>query len=123
MPTEQQPTPHPEQPIEGMPETRDRNYEQQFKTIAVRVQEDLHAQLSFIAQLSGSSLSEEIRTAIERRIATAQEDPDLIAKAEAARAAIEREAKARSAAIAGFMGQHAVAGTTKPVRRTSKTSA
>lgn len=98
------------------------NPEQQFRTIAVRVEENLHTQLSFIAQLSGSNLSEEVRKAIEVRIATAQDDPELIAKAQAAREEIEREAKARSAAIAGFMGQTAIATASKPARRTTKTN-
>lgn len=122
MPTpEQQPDNQPTpQVLDGMPEPYEA--EQPFKTIAVRVQESLHAQLSFIAQLSGSSISEEIRQAIERRIATAQDDPDLIARAETVRQQIEREAAARTAAIAGFMGQHAVTTTaSEPAARTPRT--
>lgn len=83
--------------------------EPQFRTIAVRVHTDQHAKLSFIAQLRKSSISDEIRAAIELRIARAQDDPDLIARAQATREQIEREAAARAAAIAGFMGQHATA--------------
>ncbi|MFL6099502.1 MAG: hypothetical protein ACJ71T_06070 [Actinomycetales bacterium] len=78
--------------------------EQHQKTLAIRIEEGLHAQLRFIAQLSGSSISDEIRTAIQNRITAAQEDPELIAKAQATRDDIEREAAARSAAIAGFIG-------------------
>jgi len=108
MPEEQ---PHA-QPNEGMPETQQAELQDRhFKTIAVRVDENLHTQLRFIAQLSGSSIAEEIRTAIERRIATAQDDPELIERAQQARQQIEREAAARSAAIAGFMGTTAVTGT------------
>lgn len=114
MPTEQQPQ---EPTLTAMPEA-----EQQFRTIAVRVEENLHTQLSFIAQLSGSNLSEEVRKAIEVRIATAQDDPELVAKAQRAREEIEREAKARSAAIAGFMGQAAVAAAPARSQRTTKTS-
>jgi hypothetical protein len=99
-------------PLEGMPEAQQQDQEQHLKTIAVRVEESLHAQLRFIAQLNDSSISEEIRRAIETRIATAQEDPDLIARAQQARDEIEREAAARSAAIAGFLGKPAVAATT-----------
>ena len=101
--------------------------EQQLKTIAIRVEESLHAQLRFIAQLSGTTITDEIRTAIEGRIAAAQTDPEMIAKAEEARAEIEREAAARAAAIAGFMGAPAVAATVENVagntprtRRTTK---
>ena len=105
---EQQPQPGA---LEGMPEPQE-SEEQRFKTMAVRVEESLHAQLRFIAQLSGRSLSDEIRGAIEHRIATAQDDPELIARAQQARDQIEREAAARAAAIAGFMGMPAVAAAT-----------
>lgn len=104
------PTPELEpqaQPLDGMPEPQEQA-EQQIKTIAVRVQESLHAQLSFIAQLSGTSISEEIRRAIETRITTVRDDPELIARAQQVREEIEREAAARTAAIAGFMGRGAV---------------
>ena len=118
MPTEHQPTTSTDT-LSGMPERSEQ--EQQFRTIAVKVQESVHTQLSFIAQLAGTSLSEEIRNAVEQRIATAQDDPALIAKAQEARDEIEREAAARSAAIAGFMGQTATAKTATRSRRATKT--
>jgi len=100
------------QPFEGMPEPEHQHIqEQHLKTLAIRVEEGLHAQLRFIAQLNGSSITEEIRRAIENRIATAQDDPDLIARAQEAREEIEREAAARAAAIAGFLGKPAVTTT------------
>lgn len=116
--SEPQPTTGAPDAFEGMPEQQ----EQQFRTIAVRVQESLHTQLSFIAQLAGTSLSEEIRTAIESRIATAQDDPELIARAQAAREEIEREAAARSAALAGFMGSTAVRSSATTSRRSTKST-
>jgi hypothetical protein len=132
MPTPQQPeqdqqhTPAPVEPegatetIQGTAEARSEQAEQRFRTVAVRVHEHLHSQLSFIAQLSGSSISEEIRQAIEGRIAAAQDDPTLIARAEQVREDIEREAVARTAAIAGFMGPHAVAATNAVTTRTRR---
>ena len=99
------------QPLEGMPELEQHEQEQHLKTIAVRVEAGLHAQLRFIAQLNDSSITDEIRRAIETRIATAQDDPDLVARAEQARNEIEREAAARAAAIAGFLGKPAVSAT------------
>lgn len=92
-----------QQPQEGEP--------QRFKTLGVRLEEDLHAQLSFIAQLTGSTITDEIRRSIEVRVQTAQDDPDLVARAEHVRAEIEREAQARQQAIAGFFGKVAVADT------------
>jgi hypothetical protein len=89
--------------------------EKHLRTLAVRLDEGIHAQLQFIAQLRGTSISDEIRRAIENRIATAQDDPELIARAQEVREEIEREAAARSAAIAGFLGcQH----SRRPLRRT-----
>jgi hypothetical protein len=95
------------QPYEGMddPNKQERN----TKTLAIRVEETLHAQLRFIAQLRETSISDEIRQAIETRIASAQDDPEIIARAQQARDELEREAAARSAAIAGFLGKPAAA--------------
>ncbi|MBF4163521.1 hypothetical protein ISG29_17695 [Nocardioides sp. CBS4Y-1] len=73
--------------------------------MAVRLDEGAHAQLRFIAQLRGNSIADEIRRSIEDRINAAQDDADLIARAQEARQEIEREAAARTAAIAGFIGQ------------------
>jgi len=114
------PTPEQQPPIEAT--TGRSEQEQHFKTIAVRVEESLHAQLTFIAQLSGTSLTEEIRTAIQRRIATAQDDPELVARAKAAQAHIEREAAARTAAIAGFMGEQAVSTSVSRASRRTKST-
>ena len=108
MPTsEQEPTITEPEALDGMPATSTEHAEQRFKTIAVRVEEDLHTQLQFISDLAGTSLSEEVRTAIQARITSAQDDPKLIARAQEVRQQIEREAAARTAAIAGFMGQTA----------------
>jgi hypothetical protein len=116
-------------PLEGMPAPEQRqDQEQHLKTIALRVDEGLHAQLRFIAQLNDSSISEEIRRAIEARIATAQDDPELVSRAQQARDEIEREAAARSTAIAGFLGKPAITAAVEQAepaargRRTSKTT-
>lgn len=102
-------------PEKGAPqhEQQAAEQEQRYKTLGVRLDEELHAQLSFIAQLSGTSLAEEIRRSIEARVSAAQDDPDLIARAEAVRAQIEREAEARRTAISGFFGKIAVEATTE----------
>jgi hypothetical protein len=82
--------------------------ERHTKTLAIRVEETLHAQLRFIAQLRETSITDEIRQAIATRIASAQDDPEIIARAQQARDELEREAAARSAAIAGFLGKPVV---------------
>jgi hypothetical protein len=85
--------------------------QQRFKTLGVRIEEGLHAQLSFIAQLSGNTLADEIKGSIEARVRAAQDDPDLVARAEAVQAELQREAEARRQAIAGFFGRAAVSET------------
>ena len=79
------------------------------KTLAIRVEETLHAQLRFIAQLRETNISDEIRQAIETLIVSAQDDPEIIARAQQARDELEREAAARSAAIASLLDKPAVA--------------
>ncbi|WP_298209097.1 hypothetical protein [Ferrimicrobium sp.] len=88
--------------------------ERHTKTLAIRVEESLHAQLRFIAQLRDTSITDEIRQAIEARIASAQNDPEIIARANEAREELEREAAARTAAIAGFLGKVGVDQVDKP---------
>ena len=94
-------------PYEGM--SYPNKQEQHTKTLAIRVEETLHAQLRIIAQLRETTITDEIRQAIETRIASAQDDPEIIARAQQARDELEREAATRSAAIAGFLGKPAVA--------------
>ncbi|MGW0056501.1 hypothetical protein [Nocardia nova] len=68
-------------------------------TLAIRIDTARHAQLTWIAELRGSSLKAECFNAVDAYIESAKNDPDLMARANAARAAIEEEARARQAAI------------------------
>ncbi len=70
------------------------------KTLAIRLEPDMHAQLSLIAQLRGSTITDEFRAALVAHIATAKGAPELASKADAAVADIEREAALRREAIA-----------------------
>ena len=69
------------------------------KTLGIRLQPDVHAQLSFIAQLREGTITDEIQVALAEHIARAKDDPDLASRAAEARAEIEREATARQQAI------------------------
>jgi predicted transcriptional regulator len=82
----------------------------QYKTLGIRVDNELHAKLSFISQLRESTLQGEIVQAVRDRVEAAQSDPELIEKAAEVRAQIEREAQARQAAIAGMFGSTATSG-------------
>lgn len=85
----------------------------QLRTLAVRLSDDLRAQLDVIAQLNQRSVTEEIRVALEAWIERSKADPAMLARADAVRAdiekvaenrrvSIEREAQARRDAIEGM---------------------
>lgn len=74
------------------------------KTLAIRLEPDLHAQLSLIAQLRGATITDEIKAALEAHITAAKSMPELSGRAEAVLADIERDATAKRAAIATLFG-------------------
>lgn len=74
--------------------------ERGVKTLAIRLEPDIHAQLSLIAQLRGSTITDEIRAALTTHIASVKAQPELAARADDVLDAIEREAVIRRAAIA-----------------------
>lgn len=75
------------------------------KTLAIRLDEGLHAKLSIIAQLNGSSITEEIRTAIEAHIEATKASEELSGKADEVLEEIEREATTRREAISALFGE------------------
>ena len=81
-----------------------------LRTLAVRISEDLRAQLDVVAQITGRSTTEEIRLALEHWIEKTKSDPATLQKAEAVRAEIERTAQTQRNAIAAIFGGD---GTTK----------
>lgn len=92
------------------------------KTLGIRLKPDIHAQLSFIAQLRGGTITDEIQFAIASHLQAAKDDPDLKGKADAARAELEREAAARQDAIATLFAADSSSdsGTGRGGRRTPK---
>jgi len=78
--------------------------ERGVKTLAIRLEPDLHAQLSLIAQLRDSTITDEIRTALAAHIAQIKDQPELAARADDVLEAIEREAVARREAISTLFG-------------------
>jgi predicted DNA-binding protein len=74
----------------------------QMRTLAVRITEELRAQLDIISQLTGRSATEEIRLALEHWIDKTKSDPNVLERAEAVRAEIERDAQTRRNAIAAI---------------------
>lgn len=74
-----------------------------LRTIAIRVEPELHTQLTLLAQLSGRPLVEEIREAIDEHIARKGNDVDLTAQAQAALEEIDRDATSRRQAIESLL--------------------
>ena len=75
-----------------------------MKTLAIRLDDELHAQLSVLAQLSGTSLTDEIRQALEAHLKAMRSSPELSERAKAVSEEIEHEAQARQAAITTLFG-------------------
>src|ERR1700689_4567899 len=75
-----------------------------MKTMAIRLEEDQHAQLSMIAQLEELTVTDAIRQAIDQWVESKRSNPQLQQRAEAVLDAIEQEAATRRGAIAALLG-------------------
>jgi plasmid stability protein len=73
-----------------------------YKTLAIRLDDDVHAQLQVIARLLDSSIADEIRQAIAAHLQTKRSDPELSSRASQVRESIEHEAQVRQDAIANL---------------------
>jgi hypothetical protein len=74
-----------------------------MKTLAVKLEDGLHAQLTALANLEGVPVTEAIRQAIESHVARLRTSEDLSAKAAALLEDIEREANSRREAITALL--------------------
>jgi len=83
-----------------------------YKTLAIRLDDELHARLSAIAQLRGNPIVDEIRQAIDAHIEHVSSSPELTAKAESVLEDIEREADTKRNAIAALFGSQPSSGKT-----------
>lgn len=86
-----------------------------MKTLAVRLEEEQHAQLGMIAKLEELTVTDAIRQAIDQWIESKRSNPELQARAEAVLADIEQEAATRRGAINALLGEK----DTKTTRSTS----
>lgn len=75
-----------------------------MKTLAIRLEDEQHARLTILARLSGESVTDVIRTAVEHQLDTMAASPELSAKAKQLTATIEREAAEQRDAIAQLFG-------------------
>ena len=75
-----------------------------MKTLAIRMEDEQHARLTILSRLSGVSVTDSIRVAIDTHLERLAADPTLSAKAEDLTAAIDREAAEQRDAIAALFG-------------------
>ncbi len=75
-----------------------------MKTLAIRLDDELHARLSMLSKLAGTSVTDTIRTAIEKHLDALSSDPTITAKAEDLRAEIEKDAAEQRDALAALIG-------------------
>ncbi len=80
------------------------NPERSVKTLAIRLDEGLHAQLTVLAQLAEMTVTDAIRQAIEAYVEVQRSQGNLAAKAAGALEEIEREATTRRSAIQALFG-------------------
>jgi len=80
-----------------------------MKTLAVRLDDEVMDLLGVVSQLEGTSLVDQIRTAITTHLEAKVAGGELATRAQAALEAIDSEAEARKAAIGSLLGQVAPA--------------
>jgi hypothetical protein len=93
-----------------------------MKTLAIRLEDDVHAQLTMVAQLSGTTVTDEIRQAIEGHIARKRAEGNLAERASQMLDEIEQEAAARKGAIQALLAQAESPSPPKGRRSTSGSS-
>lgn len=76
-----------------------------MRTIAIRVEDELHSQLTLLAQLSERPLVDEVKEAIDVHIARRSSEVDLTAQAKKTLAEIDRSAAAKRKAIEALLSK------------------
>lgn len=84
----------------------------EVKTLAIRLDPDLHSRLTILAKLNGVSITDVIRSAIEKEIDVLAKNPQVAEKAHEFQAAIARDAEQQQAAIQALFGDKSSSGRT-----------
>ena len=75
-----------------------------MKTMAIRLEDELHAQLSMLAKLEELSVADAIRQAVDGWVNERRSRPELVERAQKILGDIDREASARRGAIEALLG-------------------
>jgi len=93
-----------------------------IRPLSVPMTDDMRNQLDILAQLNNRTVTKEARAALEHWIEKSKTDPDVLKRAEIARAQIEQEAAAKREAVESiFSGGRKDSG--KPAARTPRKEA
>lgn len=84
-----------------------------MKTLAVRLDDALHARLGLLSKLSESTVTDTIRTAVEKHLQTLANDPEIAEKAKELTAAIDKEAELQRTALAALLQSSTTESATK----------
>jgi predicted transcriptional regulator len=85
------------------------------KTLAIKLEDDTHAQLTILAQLEEMPVSDALKQAVDGYITSKRSQPELKARLESVLADIERDAATRREAITSLFSEEEAesdAGTT-----------
>ncbi|WP_454162995.1 DNA-binding protein [Gordonia iterans] len=89
-----------------------------MKTLAVRLDDELHARVGMLSKLSGNTVTDTIRTAIENHLEVLANDPQITAKAQELTAEIDRDAEMQRQALKDLFGSSTSTSTAaKPTTR------
>jgi hypothetical protein len=84
-----------------------------MKTMAIRFEDELHAQLSMLAKLEELSVADAIRQAIEGWVKERRARPELVERAQQLLGDIDREANTRRGAIEALLSDAAPTASAK----------
>ncbi len=74
-----------------------------MKTLAIKLDDEEHAKLVLVARLTGQTLADELRAAVQNHLEQRLSTGDLAAQAEKVLAEIDEEAASRRQAIEGLL--------------------
>jgi hypothetical protein len=91
-----------------------------MKTMAIRLEDELHAQLSILAKLEELSIADAIRQAVEGWVKERRSRPELVERAQQILGDIDREASARRGAIEALLASKEPASDNAKPRASSR---
>jgi predicted DNA-binding protein len=93
-----------------------------MKTLAIRLDDEQHARVGLLSKLSGTTVTDTIRTAIENHLEVLANDPTISVKAKELTAEIDKEAELQRQALAALFGSSTTESAAKTTPTTSRGS-